>query len=575
MYERKPWLKYYDDIPPSLSYPEKTMYETVRDAARRFPDYTAYDFMGTRSTYARLLEDVERAAAAFAARGLRKGDTVTVCLPNCPQAVIAFYALNKIGVVAAMIHPLSAPTEIEFYLKESGSVWAITLDGFYKNFAPALDRSRVRTVLLARIGDYLSPVKRFGFFLASGRKIKKPPREETRVLWWREFLAPRAAAGRPGTEERPALTPADCAVILFSGGTTGTPKGIMLSSANFNALGLQTATQGPMEPGDTILSILPMFHGFGLGVCVHTFLIGGGKCVLVPRFTSESVAALIKAERPQYLAGVPTLYEALVRDKTMRSADLSCLKRAYAGGDKLPRSVKERFEALVKERFGTAPLLEGYGLTECVTACIVTPKNHYREGSVGIPYPDMLAKIVIPGTRREAEEGKDGELCVAGPTLMIGYLGSPEATASALQKHADGRVWLHTGDLCSMDRDGFVYFKLRLKRIIKVSGVSVSPVQVEEALDLHPDVSLSCVIGVPDEYKIQKVKAFVVLKDPALAGPEKAAELIEHCKKHLITWSVPAEIEFRESLPLTRVGKVAFSELEKEHEAGKGKANRG
>ncbi|MBN2351655.1 MAG: AMP-binding protein [Spirochaetales bacterium] len=560
MYERKPWLKFYDDVPQTLSYPEKTMYETVRGAARRFPGLIAYDFMGTRSTYARLLGDIDRAAAAFAARGLTKGDRVTVCLPNCPQAVIAFYALNKIGVTAAMIHPLSAPTEIDFYLKESGSVWAITLDAFYKNFAPVLGRSRVRTILLARIGDYLPALKRVGFFIASGRKIKKPPRDDERVLWWRDFFVPQPAS---------ALAPSDCAVILFSGGTTGAPKGIMLSSAAFNALGLQTATQGPMLPGDTILSILPMFHGFGLGVCVHTFLIGGGKCVLVPRFTPESVAALIKSERPQYMAGVPTLYEALVRDTTMRSANLGCLKRAYAGGDKLPRSVKERFEALVRERGGTAPLLEGYGLTESVTACIVTPKNHDREGSVGIPYPDMLAKIVLPGTREEAEPGADGELCVSGPTLMLGYLNSPDETAAALQKHADGRVWLHTGDLCSMDRDGFVYFKLRLKRIIKVSGVSVSPVQVEEALDMHPDVSLSCVIGVPDEYKIQRVKAYVILKDPSLAGPEKAAELIEHCKQHLITWSVPAEIEFREELPLTRVGKVAFTELEKEH-AGAG-----
>jgi long-chain acyl-CoA synthetase len=559
MHEQKPWLKFYDDIPHSLSYPDKTMYEMVRDAARRFPEAIAWDFMGRRSTYTRLLADIDRAADALAARGLKAGETVTVCLPNCPQAVIAFYALNKLGVKAAMIHPLSAPTEIDFYLTETASVWAITLDAFYHNFAPVLGRSKVKTVLLARIGDFLPPVTRLGFFLTSGRKIRKPP-ADPRILWWQDFLA----APRPVPEAAADLRADDCAVILFSGGTSGAPKGIMLSSRNFNALGLQTATQGPMEPGDTILSILPMFHGFGLGVCIHTFLIGGGRCVLVPRFTSASVAKLIKRERPQYMAGVPTLYEALVRDKTLATADLSCLKRAYAGGDKLPRSVKERFETLVRERGGTSPLLEGYGLTESVTACIVTPKNHFREGSVGIPYPDMLAKIVLPGTREEAAAGADGELCVAGPTLMLGYLNSPEATAAALQKHADGRVWLHTGDICSMDADGFVYFKLRLKRIIKVSGVSVSPVQVEEALEMHPEVALSCVIGVPDPYKIQKVKAFVVLKDAALAGAGKAAELIEHCRGHLITWSIPAEIEFRESLPLTRVGKVAYSELEKE-----------
>lgn len=591
MYEKKPWLKYYGDIPPTLEYPEKTMYEMVRHAAARYPDYIAYDFMGTRSSYARLLADIDKVADALVSRGLKKGDTVTICLPNCPQAVIMFYALNRIGAVAGMIHPLSAPTEIEFYLKESRSTWAVTLDAFYKNFALVLDNTEVSTLVLAGIGDFLHPLKRVGFFLVSGRKIKKPPANDTRVLWWNSLLSGPDSGSAPGQIRRntagttnavpsagPGTTaagvmrthpsepgPHDCAVILFSGGTTGTPKGIMLSSHNFNCLGLQIGTQGPIQAGDIILSILPVFHGFGLGVCVHTFLIAGGKCVLVPRFTPETVAGLIKTERPQYMAGVPTLYEALLNSKTMRNIDLSCLKTAYAGGDKLPRSVKERFDTLIHTHGGDAELLEGYGLTESVTACIVTPRQGYREGSVGIPLPDMWAKITGPGKERELRPGTEGELCVSGPTLMLGYLNSKEITAKTIRKHKDGRVWLHTGDICSMDTDGFVYFKLRMKRIIKVSGVSVSPVQVEEVLDRHPEVSLSCVIGIPDPYKMQTVKAFTVLKDPAKASPEMERELIQYCKEHLIKWSVPARIEFRSSLPLTLVGKVAFSVLEKEH----------
>ncbi|HEQ71383.1 MAG TPA: AMP-dependent synthetase, partial [Spirochaetia bacterium] len=543
----------------------KTMYQLVRDAALRFPEHIAYDFMGTTSTYRTLLEDIDHTATALTGRGLQKGDAVTVCLPNCPQALIFFYALNKIGAVASMIHPLSAPAEIEFYLKESGSVWAVTLNAFYKNFLPVLERTGVRTVVLAKIDDYLSPVKRAFFYLASGRKIKAPDPADPRVLWWRELLAeaPDGTAAPVDT----TLSPDDPAVILYSGGTTGVPKGILLSSKNFNALGLQTATQGPIESTDVILSILPVFHGFGLGVCVHTFLIAGGKCVLVPRFTAESVAALITKEKPQYMAGVPTLYEALLREKRMKNADLSCFKTAYAGGDKLPRSVKERFDTLIRNHGGTAELLEGYGLTESVTACIVTPKGHYRPGSVGIPLPDMLAKIVAPGTMEESPPGTDGELCVAGPTLMLGYLNSPQETKSTLRTHPDGITWLHTGDSCSMDEDGFVYFKLRIKRIVKVSGVSVSPVRVEEVLDAHPDVSLSCVIGIPDKYKLQTLKAFVVLSDPDAASPEKERALINYCKEHLITWSVPERIVFRDNLPLTLVGKVAYRELENE-EAG-------
>ena len=560
MYETMPWLKHYGAVPQSIAYPHKTMYEMVRDAATEHPQKTAYEFLGTRSTYAQLLADIDRTAEALAARGLAKSDAVTICLPNCPQAVIVFYAVNKLGAIGNMIHPLSAPTEIAFYLRESGSVWAVTLDAFYRSFAPVLDGSRVRSVLVTSIGDALSPLKRLAFFVKSGRKIAKPPKTDARIVWWKELDAER----REPSHGRTPLDPDECAVILYSGGTTGTPKGIMLSSMNFNCLGMQIAVQGPMVPGDAILSILPVFHGFGLGVCVHAFLIGGGTCVLVPRFTSESVARLVKKMRPQYLAGVPTLYEALLRDKTMNRIDLSCLKSAYAGGDKLPQGIKERFDRLIASRGGSAELLEGYGLTESVTACIATPKGDYRPGSIGIPISDMTAKVVAPGTTDETPPGADGELCVAGPTVMLGYLNSPEATAQTIRIHPDGRRWLHTGDICSMDDDGFVYFRLRMKRIIKVSGVSVSPVAVEEVLDRHPEVSMSCVVGIPDPYKMQALKAFIVLKDPGKACPEKEREIIEHCRKHLIRWSVPERVEFRESLPMTRIGKVAFSELEKE-----------
>jgi long-chain acyl-CoA synthetase len=560
MYETRPWLKYYGDVPHTIDYPHKTMYEMVRDAAVEYPEAIAYDFMGTRSSYRGLLADIDRTADALASRGLKKGDAVTISLPNCPQAVILFYAVNKVGAIGNMIHPLSAPTEIAFYLKESKSVWAVTLDAFYSSFAKIVDNSCVTTLLLTKIGDYLSPVKRAGFYLTSGRKIAKPPKEERRILWWRELLS-KPADARVG--ETP-LRPEECAVILYSGGTTGTPKGIMLSSLNFNALGLQIAAQGPLVPRDTILSILPVFHGFGLGVCVHAFLIKAGKCVLVPRFTAETVAKLVRSEQPQYMAGVPTLYEALLRDPTMNRTSLACLKMVYAGGDKLPQSIKERFDLLIRARGGNSELLEGYGLTESVTACVATPKRNYRPGSIGIPISDMEAKVVTPGTTEEAQPGVDGELCIAGPTVMMGYLNSPEATAATLKRHADGRLWLHTGDVCSMDSDGFVYFKLRAKRIIKVSGVSVSPFKVEEILDAHPDVSMSCVIGIPDPYKMQALKAYVVLREGAQACPEKERELIDHCRTHLIKWSVPEKIEFRDSLPMTRIGKIAFSELEKE-----------
>ena len=560
MQDRKPWLAFYGDIPRHLDYPRKTMYELVRDASMSSPERVAWEFMGSRASYAELLASIDDCADALASRGIGKGDTVTVSLPNCPQALILFYALNKVGAIASMIHPLSAAAEIEFYLRESRSLWIVTLDAFYAAAAEAATSAGVGRIIVCSIADFLNPAMKVAFWLASGRKIAKLP-EDDRILPWGGLMA----TARTKRCEATPLSPEECAVILYSGGTTGSPKGIMLSSLNFNALGLQVGTQGPIVPGDVILSILPVFHGFGLGVCVHTFLIAGGTCVLVPRFTSATVAKLVNKVRPQYLAGVPTLFEALMRDPVFAKTDLSCFKLIYAGGDKLPEIVKERFDAFLASHGGRTSLFEGYGLTESVTACIATPRGAYRAGSVGIPLPDMDAKIVSPGTTDELPPGTDGELCMSGPTLMLGYLNSPEETASTIRRHPDGRVWLHTGDLCSMDADGFVYFRLRMKRIIKVSGVSVTPTLVEDLLDRHPDVEMSCVIGVPDERKMQAVKAFIVLKDRRAATDAKKLELIEYCGKNLIKWSVPESIEFRDSLPLTRVGKVAYSELEKEH----------
>jgi len=363
------------------------------------------------------------------------------------------------------------------------------------------------------------------------------------------------------------MGPDGLAVIMFSGGTTGKPKGIMLSNMNFISEGMQVAAWGDLGSSDALLAILPIFHGFGLGVCVNACFMGGGKSILVPQFTPETVAKLIKSKRPSYVVGVPTLFDALSRNPVFKKADLSCLRGTFAGADSLPRPVKERFESVVKNCGGNVQLLEGYGLTEAVTAIMAMPPTAYREGSIGIPFPDMLAKIVRTDTIETAPPGEEGELCVHGPAVMLGYLDQPEETARVLKTHGDGRTWLHTGDIAVMDNDGFFYFKLRQKRMIKSSGMNVYPVQVEEVLYRHPDVMEACVIGVPDESLVQRVKAFVVLKDPARASSDLEQQIISYCREYLIRWSCPREVEFRASLPKTLVGKVAFSVLEKEEVA--------
>lgn len=555
----QPWLRYYGKIPHTLSYPEITLYEAVAGTAARIQDAIAWDFLDRTSNYRAFLEDIDRCANAFAALRLSAGDRVLISLPTSAQGVIAFYAANKLGVVPALIHPQSTTPEIEHYLNSSGARVALTLEMFYERFAAARPRVPLETLVLARIQDYLVPLKKLGFWLTTGRKIPAVPKD-ARVRWWRDLMA----AQYPPVA-RAATTAADPAAILFSGGTTGQPKGIVLSNRNFIAEGMQVAAWVGEGEGDSVLAIMPIFHGFGLGVCVNAALMAGAKAILVPTFNAKLVAKLLRRKRPTLLAGVPTLYDALTRDRSLAKVDLSCLRGTFSGADTLPRPVKERFEKLVAECGGRVKLLEGYGLTEAVTAILVTPPDQYREGSMGIPFPDMLAKICRIGTTEELPPGEEGEICVAGPPVMMGYLNDPVATRETLKIHADGRIWLHTGDLGRMDADGFFYFTLRLKRMIKSSGFNVYPAQVEAVLYQHPLVAEACVAGVPDESQVERVQAFVALKDPSLANVETERILIEHCREHLIKWSCPRRVEFLRALPKTRVGKIDYRALVEQH----------
>lgn len=551
-------MKFYGEVPEHIEYPRVTMYEALMQTVSRSPDAPAYDFFGYTATYRQFGEQIDRFADALAALGLKPKDRIIISMPTSPQGIICFYAVNKLGAVAGMIHPLSPAKEIEFYLNVTKSRFALTLDAFYGKFKEVEKKTDMETLILCRIPDYLPWPMKIGFNLTSGRKIPKVPQDNL-TLWWSDLMTrnfPKAPQADMKTD--------DMAVILFSGGTTGIPKGIMLSNYNFISEGMQVSAWRSLGEGDSILAILPIFHGFGLGVCINAAFMGGGRSILVPQFTPETVAKLIKKKRPNYVVGVPTLFEALLRNSLFRKADLSCLKATFSGADTLPRHIKEMFEEVVKKGGGNVQLLEGYGLTEAVTAIMATPLNNYREGSVGIPFPDMLAKIVTIGTTREAPLGEEGEICISGPAVMLGYLDNPEETANTLKKHEDGRIWLHTGDIGTMDADGFFYFKLRQKRMIKSSGMNVYPAQVEDALYKHPDVLKACVIGVPDEKQVQRVKAFIVLKHPEKAGEEMEKTLIAHCQEHMIRWSCPREIEFRETLPLTLIGKVAFKILEQE-----------
>lgn len=549
------------DIPMHLEYFEGSMFDKIKEIADRYPAYVAFDFMGRSTTYRKMVGEIEKCAKALKTIGVRENDRVTIALPNCPQAIYMFYAVNLVGAVCNMIHPLSAEKEIEFYLNASHSVTAITLDQFYNKFENIRQNTGITNIIIASVKDELSRPVRAGYMLTEGRKIQKIPKDAP-VIRWREFMAMSRHCFYNYKVDRKSEDPA---VILYSGGTTGTTKGIILTNRNFNALGQQVVATNPMfRPGDKMLAAMPVFHGFGLGVCIHTMLSQGGRCILVPRFTAKSYAKLIVKYRCNFIAGVPTLYEALLRLPTMEGADLSCLKGVFSGGDSLSVELKKKLDKFLYDHKATIQVREGYGTTETVTACCLTPPTMFKEGSIGIPFPDTYIKIVQPGTDQELPYGEEGEILLAGPTVMQEYMDNPEETAQTLRTHADGLTWVYTGDLGTMDEEGFVYFKGRAKRMIVTSGYNVYPGQLENILDAHEDVQMSCVIGVPDAYKMQKVKAFVKLSPDAPATEETRQKLLKYCSKHIAKYAMPYDIEFRSELPKTLVGKVAYRVLEEE-----------
>lgn len=554
---KKPWLEFYETVPANLEYPETLMIEEIEKAAKKWPFYNAWEFMGKTSSYTRFIADVDICAKALINLGVALGDKVTVCLPNTPHAIIVFYAINKIGAVANMVHPLSSAGEIEFYLNDAGSHFAITLNTFYPNFAKVAQNTGLKRLIICKIPDYLPKVKGVLFSATKGRKIAKIPVDSS-VIFWDDFL--KGAANVASYKQAP-YDPERPAAILYSGGTTGVNKGIKLSNMNFNSLALQVVAMGRcITAGQKMLSVMPVFHGFGLGICIHAVLVHGVQALLIPQFNAKTYADLVLKRKPNYIAGVPTLFETMLTNKKMKNADLSCLKAIFVGGDSLTVELKHKFDAFLAEHNCKATLREGYGLTECVTGSCLTPINKYVEGSIGIPLPDMLYKIVKPGKQVELPYNSDGEICISGPTVMLGYVGQPEETAKTLQVHDDGLVWMHTGDMGMMDEMGFIYFRQRIKRMIITKGYNVYPFQIENTLDGHPEIMSSCVVGIPDKLAGERIKAFVVLKS---GEPDSGTtkRIMDYLRTNVARYALPYDIEYLTALPKTKVNKVAYTKL--------------
>ncbi len=559
-----PWLAYYGNTPATLEYPRKTMYQLLRETAKKYPNSVAYSFQGKNTTYSQFMNRIEATAKGLIAMGIQKGDKLTICMPNTPQALDCLYALNRIGAIANMIHPLSAAKEIVFYLNFSKSKAILTLDQFYDKVASIVPELENPTeILVARIADELPLPLNVIYPMTKGGKHPLP---KTGYTLWKEMVKAGTSVKELPADDGKAD---DCAAILYSGGTTGTSKGIMLSSHNFNALGLQTiaASGFGSVAGWKMLSVMPVFHGFGLGIGIHTALIGGATCILVPQFTPKTYAQILKKQKPNIIPGVPTLFEALLRTDELEGVDLSFLKGIFSGGDSLPSELKKKVDTFLHEHGCPEQIREGYGTTECVTASCLTPKDYARSGSIGVPFPDTFYKIVTPGTTDEEKPNVEGEICISGPTVMLGYMDNPEETANTLRRHGDGRIWLHTGDLGYMDNDGFVYFRLRIKRMLVTSGYNVYPSQMEDIIAKHEKVLLCCVIGVKDAYRGQKIKAYIVPMPGVEPTEELKQEILSYCSEHIAKYAIPREIEFRTELPKTLVGKVAYRVLEEEANA--------
>lgn len=560
---KAPWSKYYNKKDMVLDIPNISIYEHIKQQSLKnnYKDYIAIEYFGYQYTYQDFFREIDRCARSFRSLGIRKGDIVTILSANTPEALFAFYALNKIGAVANMIHPLSAENEIKESLQRYSTVMLIAMDITYSKIKNIIEETDVYKTIIISAKDSMPMLMKIGYEVTQGYKVEKP-KKSADFTYWKDFIKLGDSYKEKVNGETTRDTPA---LILHSGGSTGKPKGIVLSNGNFNAETIQSKIALPdLDHKDVVLAIMPIFHGFGLSVSINDAFACGAKVVLIPTFKPAEFDKLIKKYKPTVLIGVPTLFEAMTNNKGMDEVNLSSLKYVIAGGDTFNKQRVHKINEFLHAHGAKTNFTQGYGMTEAVAAITFDLKNASKEGSIGIPWPGTYVKICKPNTEEEVSTGEDGEICICGPTVMLGYYNDEKETNDALHIHKDGNVWLHSGDIGCMDEDGYVFYKQRIKRMIVSSGYNVYPSQIEEVLERHPGVLDSTVIGIPHPYKIEVAKAFIVLK-PGFQEKKVLPELEELCKKNLAKYSIPKEFEFRKSLPKTMVGKVDFRKLQQEN----------
>ena len=545
-----PWFKFYDDsVAHSLDYPEIPVYKLFDDSARKYPQKPATCFMGRHITYAALRQASDNLAAALQKMGIGAHDKVVLLLPNFPGFLIAYYALLKTGAVVVPLNPLNSGPEMEFMFNDSGAETAITIPMFLSKTCALQKKTKLKRIIFSLIADYLPFPLNLGHKLKEA-KLVRAARRETGI----NLLSMQSLIQKPAPK---TFKPADSdlrqlAVLIYSGGTTGVAKGIMLSHYSLVANAHQIVAWGGITDADSILAVLPLFHGFGMSVCMNASILAGVKIILLPRFDARKMAATIHKYRPTLAVAVPTILVALSNLTDIDKYSFTSLKVVWVGAAPLTDAIKNNFEKKTGGR-----TIEGYGLTEAVTAIMANPyKGKHKTGSIGLPFADVTARIAPLSEDCEPSRNEPGEIILKTPTMMMGYYNRPRETNEAI---VDG--WLHTGDIGYMDEDGYFYITDRKKDLIIVGGFNVFPREIDEILYRHPKVKEGISVGLPDAYKGERIKVYIILNDGAKATP---AEFDQYFRKHLTPYKVPSEIEFRAELPKSAIGKILRRSLREE-----------
>ncbi len=554
------WEKYYSEEELNYRIPNITMYEQLLLSENKYSHLSAIGYLGRKISYRKLVRNVERVAISFKKLGVEKGDIVTICLPNFPEALYCIYALNKLGAIANMTHPLASENELKEAVNSTNSKILVMCNQFYNKLEPIINETKLERVIFVKASNSMNPIMGLLYDISNIGKFKRIPMKHIymsyRSFICKSFYEPAVKHKKLGKDQP--------AVIIHSGGTSGTPKNVVIQNRAFVYGAKITGDYClHLKPGDSCLAIMPNFHGFGLSVCMHTPLSLGLYTILVPQFDAKKFDILFNKTKPTVVVGVPTLYEAFISNKNVPNLDLSFLKYAISGGDALPKPLEDRVNKFLKAHNSSAIITQGYGLSEALAAVSLCVPGRNKSGSIGIPLPGNYIKI-INSNRDELPPGEIGEIVIHSKALMRGYLNNESETNETLQIHDDGHVWLHTGDLGYMDEDGFIFYKGRSKRMIITSGYNVYPSHVEDIIESHPDVLQCTVVGIPHPYKQEVCKAFIVLKEGKQNIFVKAS-VKDYCKKNLAKYMIPQEYVFRKQLPKTKLGKVDFRTLQEDY----------